>query len=101
MFVKGLNFVRSLRTCVLVLSCCGLFVEPYEVVQTTSSTLPASSEAEYTCIIRNLWTQDRHPNNFPASARLTPAILVVHSESYSVWEENALASAELNEMAEV
>lgn len=73
----------------------------FNVVSTTSSSLPTSQDAEYVCFFESLWTAADHPNDFPASAGFSQPIIVVHSSEYDLFVEGAVASAGMKSLAEV
>jgi hypothetical protein len=74
----------------------------FNVVKTVTSKIPASQSVEYTCYFSNLWTSSRHPTLYPQStAKWDAPMMVSHSDIFSFWQPDTVASDGVKEMAEV
>jgi len=72
----------------------------YDVVDQSSSAVPATGQVEYDCSLLNEWTASRHPNTYPEStARWVEPILVTHSDAYTLFAPGSNASAGLEQYA--
>ncbi|MFC1509464.1 spondin domain-containing protein [Candidatus Omnitrophota bacterium] len=57
--------------------------------------------AKYTIIFSSTWSKDTHPLDFPSSAHFSGLIGAVHNEDVILWQEGSLASAGIQQVAEV
>jgi len=71
-------------------------------IERTNSGIPSSNDVQYNCMFQNLWTKDRHPNEFPeiAAAHWTKQVLASHNIRYSMWSEGSLANDAVETLAE-
>ena len=73
-----------------------------DVTATQNSFLPTSADASYQCTFTNSWTADNHPIMFPTgNAHWSPFVLAAHNTDYEMWAPGAMASAGVEDVAEV
>lgn len=73
----------------------------YNLIASASSNVPTSTAANYSCVFINRWTSDRHPALYPSDAHWSRLVVVSHSASYQMWDDNTLASGGVQIVAEV
>ncbi len=95
--MKPLSFVLLLLACLLS----GVIAQKYNLISTEASDVALAVPVEYSCAFRNLWTSARHPVAYPSGAHWSPMVLVAHSQAYTMWEEEQLASPGVETVAEV
>jgi len=70
-------------------------------VTAVDSTVPSNFDVQYDCRFENLWTKERHPNEYPLDAvHWTQQVLASHSDTYSMWESGNLASKAMRKIIE-
>eukprot|EP00549_Striatella_unipunctata_P004125 CAMPEP_0118685436 /NCGR_PEP_ID=MMETSP0800-20121206/7242_1 /TAXON_ID=210618 ORGANISM="Striatella unipunctata, Strain CCMP2910" /NCGR_SAMPLE_ID=MMETSP0800 /ASSEMBLY_ACC=CAM_ASM_000638 /LENGTH=491 /DNA_ID=CAMNT_0006582341 /DNA_START=108 /DNA_END=1583 /DNA_ORIENTATION=+ len=75
-------------------------VEANIVVNTVSSSFPATSNAAYTCTFYNQWSGVNHPIEYPGNAHWSPPVIAAHGAGYAMWEAGEIASAAVKLVAE-
>lgn len=76
--------------------------DSHDLVSQIASNVPLTKPVEYTCSLVNLWTQERHPRQYPGtSAHWSPAVLVSHSDAYQLWANGSMATRGIEQVAEV
>ena len=65
------------------------------------SDVPTSREASFTCETINLWTTERHPDDFPNNAHWSPPVYAAHDGNYTMFKEGGMATAGVELVAEV
>lgn len=60
-----------------------------------------AATASYTVTFNATWSQMTHPNAYPAGAHFSSLIGGVHNDQSSFWDPDGLASAGIEQMAEV
>ena len=73
-----------------------LFLAPLEVA---SAGVPDT--AQYSLRFHSIWSRDTHPVDFPGNPHFSPLIGGVHNSSVRFWEVGGIASAGIEEMAEL
>ena len=74
----------------------------FSVVSSTPGSVPTSVDATYSCVFRNLWTEARHPAEFPVnSAHWSPTVIGSHGPGYTMWRPGELATTGVERVAEV
>jgi len=61
----------------------------------------SAASASYTVTFDATWSQTTHPNAYPADAHFSALIGGVHSDQVSFWAPGGLASAGIEQMAEI
>lgn len=64
------------------------------------SDVSTSQEASFTCETINLWTNDRHPDDYPNNAHWSPPVYAAHDSSYTMFKEGDMATAGVELVAE-
>lgn len=59
-----------------------------------------STPVQYEVTITNTWTDENHPNDFPANAQLSPTIGVSHSSDFGMWSSGFMATPGVKSIAE-
>ena len=89
----------------LVLSLTGhhtAVAQDYVVLSQVAGTIPSTDDVEYTCTLVNLWTEARHPAQYPtANAHWSSPVAVGHSNAYTMWASGGTATEGMETLAEV
>lgn len=80
--------MKTLKLAILLAICC---------LAAHATSAPITYEATFTA----MWSSQSHPGAYPAGAHFSALIGGVHSPSESFWTPGALASAGIEQMAEV
>lgn len=68
---------------------------------TELSSTSKSQPVEFTATFTNLWTESRHPVNFPSrSAHWSPMVFASHSEKYTMWCDGCIANSGIEIISE-
>ena len=77
----------------------------YEVIpeETMMGTHMANDPASFSVEWRNLWTEERHPFSYPngRNPHWSNIVLASHSESYSMWCNDCIATDGIERISEV
>ena len=77
----------------------------YEVIpdETMIGTHRVNDPASFSVEWRNLWTQERHPFGYPdrRNPHWSNIVLASHSESYSMWCNECIATDGIEDISEV
>jgi len=82
---------------------CGGSTSPGGVVTPTSPTTSSapSAQARYQVTFRATWSQATHPDRFPPNPHFSPLVGATHGADVRFWEAGAIASAGIEQMAEL
>ena len=91
----------TLKFVVAATALSGILAQDYDLVDSQVSRVPATVEAEYSCMFINSWSGSRHPIDYPTtSARWSPPIVFAHDSTYHVWQGGVLALGGVQGLAE-
>ena len=94
--------MKLLSSVLLIGACAIVAAQDYDLIEATTSALPQTSEAEYSCMFINSWSGARHPNDYPGDqAHWSSPIIFSHDSSYHVWQGGVLALPGVESLAEV
>jgi len=62
---------------------------------------PVGVPVSYTCEFINLWTDIRHPNQFPSDDHWSPMVMASHDNRYTMWAAGTKATQGVENVAEV
>lgn len=84
-------------------SACGDSTSGMDVVTPTTLTTTSApaAQARYRVTFRATWSQSTHPDRFPSNPHFSPLVGIAHSASVRFWEVGAIASAGIEQMAEL
>lgn len=77
--------------------------EIYDFTYSTDSDVwwQARNTTNYYCIFRNLWTKERHPNDYPKMAKWSDIMLYSSTKDFRPWLKNRATTLGIETLAEV
>jgi hypothetical protein len=76
--------------------------QDFDVLSTSTSNVPSTETAEFSCQFQNLWSGTRHPRLYPSDdAHWSPPVVAAHGLDYQMWAPGGLASSGVESVAEV
>lgn len=79
-------------------------IDEYVVVYQSTSSRGSQRPAEYDCYFENLWTSDRHPNEYPVqgdSIGWSDTVATAHGASFRLFQSNTVASSGVTDFVRV
>jgi hypothetical protein len=95
-------WMSSLLLTLLALSASHGQAQDYGILSTTTSNVPSTETAEFSCLFENLWSGNSHPRLYPAAeAHWSPPVIAAHGTGYQMWAPGGMASSGVERVAEV
>jgi Spondin_N len=74
----------------------------FVIASLSTSNIATARSVTYSCDFINQWTAQRHPSLYPTQdARWSPPLIVAHNRSVTLWANDTLATAGVEDLAEV
>jgi Spondin_N len=74
----------------------------FVIASLSASNIATTRSVTYSCDFINQWTAQRHPSLYPTQdARWSPPLIVAHNRSVTLWANDTLATAGVEDLAEV